>query len=117
MTAWLWIALAAGLNSGALVLMRFAGRDVHWSVPVFSISLTSMGWLACSLLAYALAFVLTIRILAMHHFGVAVPVFVGLQFVFSFLAARWVFREAVDTTHLLGVVLILAGIALVAWKK
>lgn len=117
MTPWLWIALAAGLNSAALVLMRFAGRDIHWTAPVFSISLASMGWLACSVLAYGLAFLLTIRILAMHQFGVAVPVFVGLQFAFSFMAARWIFRESVDTTQLLGVVLILAGVSLVAMRK
>jgi multidrug transporter EmrE-like cation transporter len=117
MMTWLWIALAAGLNSAALVLMRFAGRDIHWSDPVFSISLTSIGWLACSALAYVLAFALTLRILAVHQFGVAVPVFVGLQFAFSFLAAWWIFRETIDTTQLLGVVLILTGVAVVAMRK
>lgn len=117
MTTWLWIALAAGLNSAALVLMRFAGRDIHWTAPVFSISLSSMVWLACSVLAYGLAFVLTIRILSIHQFGVAVPVFVGLQLAFSFMAAWWLFRESLDTTQLLGVVLILTGVALVAMRK
>ncbi|NDC62005.1 MAG: hypothetical protein EBZ60_08365, partial [Betaproteobacteria bacterium] len=72
MTTWLWITLAAGPNSAALVLMRFMGRGTDWTASVFSIGLTSMGLLACSVLAYGLAFVLTIRILAMHQFEVAV---------------------------------------------
>jgi undecaprenyl phosphate-alpha-L-ara4N flippase subunit ArnE len=116
MTGWLWIALAAGLNSGALILMRFAGREMHGSAAFFSISLTSAGWLAGSLLAYGLAFLLTIRILAVQHFGVAVPLFVGLQFVFSLMAARWVFHEAVNFLQLAGVMLILAGAALISWR-
>jgi multidrug transporter EmrE-like cation transporter len=116
MTGWFWIALAAGLNSGALILMRFAGRDMHGSAPFSSISFTSAAWLACSLLAYGLAFLLTIRILTLHHFGVAVPLFVGFQFAFSLLAARWVFYETVDFMQLAGVMLILAGVALIAWR-
>jgi multidrug transporter EmrE-like cation transporter len=117
MTGLFLIALAAAFNSGALMLVRFAERGIQWSAPVLSISVTSAGWLACSLLAYALAFVLTIRILATHYFGVAVPIFIGLQFAFSLLAARWVFHEPVEWSQLAGTIFILTGVALVAWKK
>jgi drug/metabolite transporter (DMT)-like permease len=68
------------------------------------------------LLAYALAFMLTIRILSVHAFGQAVPVFIALPFVFSLLAARWVFQESVSWQQLGGVFLILAGVTLVAWR-
>jgi undecaprenyl phosphate-alpha-L-ara4N flippase subunit ArnE len=117
MTAWVWVALAAALNCTALVLLRLAERGMAWQAPVWSVSWQSLAWLGLSLLAYAVAFVLTIRILSVHAFGQAVPVFVALQFVFSLLAARWVFQESVSWLQLCGVLLIVGGVTLVAWKS
>lgn len=114
MTTGLLFVLTALLNTGALVLIRLAGPDVRWSGLTLSMSLRGMGFLLAGLLAYALAFLLTVRILSLSRFGLAVPVFVGLQFVFSLLTARFVFHEPLSWPHLGGVLLILGGIALAA---
>ena len=114
MTTGLLFVLTALLNTGALALIRLAGPGVRWSGMTLSLSLRGMVFLVGGVLAYALAFLLTVRLLSLSRFGMAVPVFVGLQFLFSLLTARFVFHESLTWMHLGGALLILGGIALVA---
>ena len=117
MTGLLLITLAALFNSAALICLRVAGREIQWASPVLSVGLHGLLMLACGLLAYLTAFLLTIRILANHDFGYAVPMFVGLQFVFSLLAAHWLFHEPLNWPHFAGAVLILLGVGLIASQR
>ena len=117
MTGLLLITLAALFNSAALICLRVAGREIQWASPVLSVGLHGLLMLACGLLAYLMAFILTIRILANHDFGYAVPMFVGIQFVFSLLAARWVFNETINWVQVMGALLIALGVSLLAWKE
>ena len=111
------IALAALLNSAALICLRWAERDITWSQATLSISLPSLGFLGLGILAYGLAFVLTIRIMGQNELAYSVPVIVGLQFVFSMLAARFAFQEQLSWTHGAGVMCILLGLALMGWRR
>ena len=111
------IALAALLNSAALVCLRWAERDIHWNHATLSISLPSLGFLGLGVLAYGMAFVLTIRIMGQNDLAYTVPVFVGLQFVFSMLAARFAFQEQLSWTHGAGAVCILLGVVLIGWRR
>jgi drug/metabolite transporter (DMT)-like permease len=117
MTGTMLIALAALLNSAALVCLRWAERDIHWNQVTLSISLPSLGFLGLGVLAYGLAFVLTIRIMGQNDLAYTVPVFVGLQFVFSMLAARFAFQEQLSWTHGAGAMCILLGVVLIGWRR
>ena len=79
--------LTALLNTGALALLRRAGPDVRWAGWLPDINLRGFLFLSAGLLAYAIAFLLTVRILSVARFSVAVPLFVALQFMFSLLLA------------------------------
>jgi drug/metabolite transporter (DMT)-like permease len=117
MTGLLVITLAALLNSAALICLRVAGREIQWVSPVLTVGLHGLLMLGCGLLAYLTAFFLTIRILANHDFGYAVPMFVGIQFIFSLLAARWVFNETINWVQVAGALLIALGVSLLVWKE
>lgn len=117
MSGLMLIALGALLNSTALVCLRWAERDMHWAQSTLSISLSSLGYLSGGVLAYGLAFLLTLRIMGQNELAFAVPVFVGLQFVFSLLAAHWLFHETLNWPHFAGAVLILLGVGLIASQR
>lgn len=113
--------LTALLNTGALALLRQAGPDVRWTGWLPEVNLRGLLFLSAGLLAYAFAFLLTVRILSLTRFGMAVPLFVALQFVFSLLLAYFVFNEPLSWAHLGGVLLILGGVAMIsgggAWGR
>lgn len=108
------IALAALCNASALWMLRMAGQGFAYKDLWLSVRLDSVGWLLGGVAAYALAFLLTVRILATHTFAVAVPIFIGLQFVFTALLAQLVLHESQPFSVWLGMAVILGGVALVA---
>lgn len=119
-TAFLFV-LTALLNTGALALLRRAGPDVRWVGWLPEVNLRGLLFLLAGLLAYAVAFLLTVRILSLARFGMAVPLFVALQFVFSLLLAHFAFDEPMSWMHWVGVLLILGGVAMIsgegAWGR
>ena len=117
MKALLLITLAALLNNSALVMIRFAGNGIHWAWPVFSISLGSLACIGGGFLAYGLTFFLVMYILGIHDFNLAVPLFLAMQFAFNLLAAHFIFHESMTWSHLGGILLILAGVLVVAGSK
>ena len=67
-------------------------------------------WLAVSVLLLAMAMLVWLRVLQAVPVGVAYPM-LSLNFIFVSLAARWLWREAIPWRHGLGIVLIVAGVA------
>lgn len=115
MNGLLTIALAALCNASALWMLRMGGQGFGWESPWLSVRLDSIGWLLGGLAAYAFAFMLTVRILAQQSFAVAVPIFIGLQFVFTALITHLVLHETQPVSVWLGMAIILGGVALVAF--
>lgn len=112
MTTSALFVLTALLNTSALALLRLAGPDVRWNELWPAVTLRGALFLFCGLLAYAVAFLLTVRILSLTRFSVAAPLFVALQFLFSLSLAHFAFDEPLSWSQLGGIALILAGIVL-----
>ncbi len=102
----LWIVLAAALNAGALALLRTAGVQITWQNSLLAVPSTGLVALLAGVLLYAAALLVTLRILALHQFIVAVPLFVGVQFIFTALLAYAIFHETLSLQGWLGVAII-----------
>lgn len=68
-------------------------------------------WLSVSLLLLGLAMLAWLAVLQRLPVGRAYPM-LSLNFVLVALAARWIWREALGSRQLAGIVLIVAGVAL-----
>ena len=93
--------------------MGAAGR-FEWSWSFILSQLTNWWWLACGL-SFGGATVLWMYILKHYPFSLAYPLSC-LSYAFGMVAAILVFHEQVSWTQWLGVVLIMAGCALIAVK-
>ena len=111
---WVWIVLAAALNASALALLRTAGLQITWQHSILAVPLNGLLALLAGILLYAVALLVTLRILILHQFIVAVPLFVGVQFVFTALLAYGLFHETLSLQGWLGIAIILFGISLLA---
>lgn len=69
-----------------------------------------LGWLAASILLLGVALLVWLRVLQTVPVGVAYPM-LSLNFIFVALAARWLWQEAISWRHATGIVLIVAGVA------
>lgn len=67
-------------------------------------------WLGLSILLLGLAMLVWLRVLQIVPVGVAYPM-LSLNFIFVTLAARWIWHETLSLRHALGVILIVAGVA------
>jgi len=67
-------------------------------------------WLGLSVLLLGCAMLVWLRVLQLVPVGVAYPM-LSMNFIFIVLAARWLWREVVPLRHWLGVLLIVAGVA------
>ena len=68
-------------------------------------------WLAASVLLLGLAMLVWLRVLQTTPIGLAYPM-MSLNFILVAIAARWLWQEPVSLRHALGIVLIVAGVAL-----
>ncbi|PQZ93228.1 MULTISPECIES: 4-amino-4-deoxy-L-arabinose-phosphoundecaprenol flippase subunit ArnE [Pseudomonas] len=68
-------------------------------------------WLWAALLCLGLGLLVWLLVLQRLEVGIAYPM-LGLNFVLVTLVARFVFKEPIDRRHWLGVVLVIAGVAL-----
>ena len=109
----IWLILtAAALNVGALTCIKLGSSGLVLSGRQLAVQLPALAWLVVGLLCYVLAFAATIRIMSHLPFQVAVPAFVGTQFVLTLLLAATVFGEQISLVAVAGIVLIGAGVAL-----
>ncbi|WP_168384989.1 4-amino-4-deoxy-L-arabinose-phosphoundecaprenol flippase subunit ArnE [Erwinia amylovora] len=68
-------------------------------------------WLAIGIFLLGLAMLLWLRVLQTVPVGVAYPM-LSLNFIFVTLAARWLWRESFSLRQAIGVLMIVAGVAI-----
>lgn len=98
---------------GGQVLLKLGlaqSGPFHWSWSFFRAQLTNWWYLGCGV-SFAVATVLWLYILKHFPFSIAYPLS-SLSYLFGTLAALFVFHESVNWTQWVGVVLIMAGCAL-----
>lgn len=97
------------------VKLAMAGfNGFSWTWKFFCSQLTNWWWLACGV-SFGGATVLWMYILKHYPFSIAYPLSC-LSYAFGMIAAIVIFHEQVSWTQWLGVVLIMAGCALIALK-
>ncbi|MDP4028811.1 MAG: SMR family transporter [Gallionella sp.] len=100
------VLLAVLCNVGAQVaLKRNADTSTYFSP-----------WVIFALALYGASFFLTIRVLAVNALSVASPVMAGATFLLIAMAAVTLFGESLPLAKIAGMTLIVAGIALLAWR-
>ena len=100
------VLLAVFCNVGAQVALK---RNAD--VPAYL-----SPWVALALAFYGASFFLTIRVLAVNSLSVASPVMAGATFLLIAIAAATLFGEPLPLARIAGMTLIVAGIALLAWR-
>jgi multidrug transporter EmrE-like cation transporter len=83
-------------------------------VPGLVLRLAKQWTFVLGLVAYALAAVVWFRVLSVAEVSTSYPILVGLTFVMVSVGAVFWFRESVSFLKVVGIVVILAGIVLVA---
>lgn len=101
--------MASLLSVGGQLCQKHATRPVAASARRHHIVL----WLGLALACLSLAMALWLRVLQTIPVGMAYPM-LSLNFVWVTLAAWKIWREPVTTRHWLGIVLIIAGIFILA---
>ena len=110
----IWVLLAAALNAGALALLRVAGLQITWQHSTLTLPLNGLLALLAGVALYAGALLVTLRILTLFNFSAAVPLFVGVQFIFTALLAYAVFNESLNLQGWLGMAIIFIGVCTLA---
>ncbi len=105
----LWIMAAIGCNAAAQVALKLGASTelARWQT-----------WLSPAILAglglYGASFILTVRVYADYPLGLISPIMAGAIFFLINVLSALVFNEPVTLDKLLGMVLIVAGIALLS---
>jgi drug/metabolite transporter (DMT)-like permease len=105
----LLVAFALLLSSGQVLFKQAAigGIGKPFLLALFN------GWMVAALILYAIATVLWVWILRTTSLSIAYP-FVALGFVLVPLAAHYLFGEPFEARHVLGTVLIIAGLFVIS---
>ncbi len=70
-------------------------------------------WVSLGALLYVTSFLVWMSILARNDLSQAYPIAIGLTLLFSTIAARMILQEDISTFRIVGMVTIVAGIAIV----
>ncbi|OKH25331.1 EamA family transporter [Chroogloeocystis siderophila] len=100
------------LKAGALKLGRVDASNFVSHV----LGMITIPELLAGLTCYALGAIVYILVLTRVKLSVAGPA-VALVYVFSLLIGYFIFREAIPTSRLVGLGLIICGVILVIWKS
>lgn len=117
---WILIFITAGLAVIANSLLRigvdraggFASEigKLHESL----LNLVKQPHFDFGILMYALATIAWVRILATEPLGLAYPILVSITFMLVTLASVILFKESISAHKIIGILIIIAGIALVS---
>ncbi|MFI8319074.1 4-amino-4-deoxy-L-arabinose-phosphoundecaprenol flippase subunit ArnE [Kosakonia cowanii] len=107
MSSWIWLGAASLLSCLGQLCQKQATRPASGASRGRHVGL----WLALALLALGAGMVLWLLVLQRIPVGVAYPM-LSLNFVWVTLAARAIWHERITLRHAFGLVLIIAGVAL-----
>ncbi|WP_455820752.1 4-amino-4-deoxy-L-arabinose-phosphoundecaprenol flippase subunit ArnE [Pseudomonas cerasi] len=91
-------------------LLSCAGQLCQKQATMHSDRRYLLVYLAASILLLGMALLVWLHVLQTVPVGVAYPM-LSLNFIFVTLGARWLWQEAISWRHGLGIVLIMAGVA------
>jgi multidrug transporter EmrE-like cation transporter len=100
------VLLAVLCNVGAQVALKRNADGPAYLSP----------WVILALALYGASFFLTIRVLAVNALSTASPVMAGATFLLIAAASATLFSEPLPPLKIAGMTLIVAGIALLAWR-
>lgn len=111
---WLLIITYIILSVAGQVLFKYgANKRFLFSYASGNINL-SISWISViGGVCYVVSFLLFLLLLSKYDLSRINPLLVGLSYVLTFIAAVTILRESVTAVHMLGIVLILAGVLLV----
>jgi multidrug transporter EmrE-like cation transporter len=104
------LVVAAFSNSLALTMLKFTGDKLRDSGTLIETLKISWWMVLLGLAFYCISFILSIKILSDSVFFRAVPIFVGINIVFSLLISLAVFREPLSLSATFGALLIVVGV-------
>lgn len=110
----LLVLVGVVLNVGAQLAIKFAVRgqaEVSWSDPAGLLRLAFNPWVILGLGLYAASVLNWMVVLKRIDLGLAYPL-MSVGTILTFLAGVWWFGEPVNTTRILGILVIIAGVIL-----
>ena len=111
----LLVLYAFGMSAGQVLFKLSAQRAKGGSAATFLLSLAANGYFVVAVVVYAVLTVLWVWLLTRVPLSLAYP-FIALAFVFTPALAWLLLGEPVRAPYLLGLALILLGLAVVVWK-
>lgn len=114
MNSLLLIFMAAIFNNIALTLLKVAGRNVALTENIYMFLQTSWLLVIGGALFYCISFLLTIKILADNPFLIAVPSFIGINFLIATIVGLTFFKESATLLSLVGICFICIGVLLIS---
>lgn len=102
------------LTSSGLVLFKLGANDcttfsLAKGIVNFKISLLSIAGIIC----YGISFILYLGLVSKLNLSYIVPVTTGIMQILILLASIYIFKETVTLTNIIGVIVVLVGIALI----
>lgn len=110
----LLVLVGVVLNVGAQIALKLAVRaqtGVSWSDPAGLLRLAFDPWVILGLGLYAASVINWLVVLKRLDLGIAYPL-MSVGYILTFLAGVWWFGEPVNTTRILGIAVIIAGVIL-----
>jgi len=118
--ALLWMVVMSGILNGiGQVTMRWGGRDakIPFSFRNFGEWAGSSKWWILGLILTWVSGVLWAVLLRNVRLGIAFPLFAGTSYFLTIVGAFVVLSERPSTTQLVGMLLVMGGIALIMTPK
>ena len=110
----LLVLVGVVLNVGAQIALKFAVQHreaVSWADPASLVRLAFDPWVILGLGLYGASVVTWLVVLKRLDLGLAYPL-MSVGYILTFLAGVWWFGEAVSTTRILGIAVIIVGVIL-----
>lgn len=105
------------LTTAGLILMKKGGNPGNMALAgselSFNISIVSVMGFVC----YICSFLLFTRIVIMFDLSYIIPICAAVTQILALIAAKVIFKEEINLTSLIGVIVIIIGIVLLNIKK
>ncbi len=105
-TSFALVALKYGSKAGAP--LQYIDHKLHFNINVFSI-------LGISL--YGISFLIYVYLISKYDLGYIIPLTAAFIYILIFVASYFVFHEVFTATKIVGITLIVVGLAFLNFKK
>lgn len=115
---WISIIVYLLLSASGLVFFKMGaetGFKVSIANGVFSFRVGGLSFLG--IICYGCSFILYLGLVSKYNLSYLVPVTTGIMYVIILIASYVFFQEQITITHIIGCILVLAGVTLINIKK